>query len=149
MISARAPSEGTSPPWLRLATIAFSIALLLWLGVEDSHVLPVTLFGATGALLLALHKGLAYFRRPHAPGVRAVALAAVGVLAGGGAALGAAFLMLLKTGLHGHGFPDYPLAQILTVLARAPVWALAGALVGLGLGLAAMARKGNESKTKT
>ncbi|PJF26317.1 MAG: hypothetical protein CUN53_08335, partial [Phototrophicales bacterium] len=40
-------------------------------------------------------------------------------------------LMLLKNGLHGHVFPDYPFGVIAEMLLRAPVWIGAGALTAL------------------
>jgi hypothetical protein len=52
---------------------------------------------------------------------------------GGGGAVTAAAAMLLKNGLHGHIFPDYPFGVIAEMLLRAPVWMAAGALTALAL----------------
>lgn len=65
----------------------------------------------------------------------------LGVLLGVGTACIAALLMLLKTGWHAHIFPDFPFGMILDTLGRAPAWAMAGALVGLGLALIAVAKQ--------
>jgi hypothetical protein len=45
--------------------------------------------------------------------------------------------MLLKTGWHAHPIPDYPASMIVEMLARAPLWAAAGALAGVGVWLIA------------
>ncbi len=75
------------------------------------------------------------------PPGRAVALAvAAGVVYGVGVALLTLGLMALKTGLHAHG-PEYSTAQIVWVWRQAPLWAVAGALAGLGLGLVAAGRR--------
>lgn len=36
------------------------------------------------------------------------------------------FLMILKNGIHGHGFPEYSLLQTKKVLAGMPIWLLLG-----------------------
>jgi hypothetical protein len=56
-----------------------------------------------------------------------------------------ALLMLIKDGLHAHLFPDYPFGMIVDILGRAPLWALAGILAGIGLLLAWWAIKQNDS----
>ncbi|KXK20119.1 MAG: hypothetical protein UZ15_CFX003001838 [Chloroflexi bacterium OLB15] len=67
--------------------------------------------------------------------------AALGGLAGSGTAASAALLMLIKNGLHGHLFPDFPFGMIAGVLALAPIWAIGGGLVGLGIGTVWVVRK--------
>jgi hypothetical protein len=106
---------------------------LLWLQLEDNQVGPVVLLGAAGAGLLAYHwlRRRVDFRRT---GPRPWLEAALsGALVGLLAAVVTALLMVLKAGMHGHAFPDYPPGQILALLGRAPTWMLAGALAGPGL----------------
>jgi hypothetical protein len=61
--------------------------------------------------------------------------ALLGAALGLAAALTAATLMFFKNALHAHVFLDYPPALIGAMLARGPVWLLAGALLGLGAAL--------------
>ena len=117
----------------RNAALLYAALTLFWLQLEDNQMLPVVLLGAAGAALLVFHwlRGALNLRRP---GVRAWAEAALsGALLGLAAALTTTFLMVLKAGMHGHVFPDYPPGQILALLSRAPTWALAGALAATGL----------------
>jgi hypothetical protein len=65
-----------------------------------------------------------------------------GLLAGLAVAPLASFLMVFKTGLHGHGFPDFTPEQIVAVLHRTPIFASSGFFLGLGSGLAVFARLG-------
>jgi hypothetical protein len=117
----------------RNAALLYAAITLFWLQLEDSQILPVVLLGMAGAALLVTHwlRGRLDLRRP---GVRAWAEAALsGALLGLTAALVTALLMVLKAGMHGHVFPDYPPGQILALLGRAPGWVLAGALAALGV----------------
>jgi len=117
----------------RNAALLYAALTLVWFQLEDNQVLPVVLLGAAGAALLVFHwlRDRVDLRRS---GVRAWAEVSLsGALVGLAAALVAALLMVLKAGMHGHVFPDYPPGQILALLARAPTWALAGALAAAGL----------------
>ena len=71
------------------------------------------------------------------------------IVIGGGAGLLlvplAILLMAIKTGIHGHGSPDYTLDQMQAVLSRMPFFVLGGALLGAGSGLLRTA-KDNESQ---
>lgn len=117
----------------RNAALLYAGTTLIWLQLEDNHVGPVVLLGAAGAALLAFHwlHARVDFRRS---GGRVWLEAALsGALVGLLAAVVTALLMVLKAGMHGHVFPDYPPGQILALLARAPTWTLAGALAAAGL----------------
>jgi hypothetical protein len=87
-------------------------------------------FGVAIALLAGLH-GLTRLKARRFP-LRLPWAALAGGLIGAGSALATAGLMLLKTGLHNHVFPDFPLAVILGILERLPAWSAAGALCGAG-----------------
>lgn len=125
---------------LRLAALAYGGLLLLWMPLEDHATWPVALLGVALSILiggLTISAKLAHYRivARHIP----AALLLLGGLVGLGASIGAAALMFFKNAWHAHLFLDYPPAMMLDMLARAPVWALAGALIGLGLGLAWLA----------
>lgn len=127
---------------LLLATGLYAVAFFLWLGVEDSTVLPAAVFGGAAAAL-----GLAHFLRIGYSG-RGFTLAGwFALMASGGAAAGAAsalvavLFMAMKVSLHSHTGPDYSLEAVVGVLARAPQWGIAGLLCGLGLGLIGLARQ--------
>lgn len=123
------------PRLLSLITLAYGIAAFLWLTPEDSIWLAAV-FGTLGACVLAAHTvfkiagGRDLPRRVWFPGV-----IVLGGAIGAGATLVTAVLMLIKTSLHSHLFPDYPLTVLLGILARAPVWAAAGALAGFAIAL--------------
>jgi len=57
----------------------------------------------------------------------------------------AILLMAIKTGIHGHGTPDYTVHQMQDVLSRIPFFVLGGVLLGTGSGLLRTA-KDNESQ---
>ena len=43
----------------------------------------------------------------------------------------ALLLMAIKTGLHGHGTPDYTPEQMVRVLSLTPLWVVVGLVIGL------------------
>ncbi len=57
-----------------------------------------------------------------------------GLLFGLGSVFLTLFFMAMKTGLHAHG-PEFTSFEINWVLQQAPIWAAAGVVAGLGLGL--------------
>lgn len=57
-----------------------------------------------------------------------------GLALGMGSAALTLIFMAVKTGLHAHG-PEFSQAEIEWVLAQIPLWAVAGLLLGLGVGL--------------
>lgn len=116
----------------RLIALGYGLALFIWLQVEDNSPLPVALFGSGLSILLTLDR----LSRTVPPRYRLAGSAALGAIAGLGATLATVALMVLKTGMHSHVFPDYPPGQMLELLQRAPVWTVAGALAGLGVALA-------------
>ncbi len=118
----------------RLAGLGIGAALLLWLSVEDNHVWPAALLGAALAVLLVTLNLLQHLGGRDLPARWVVPGGGLlGMLAGLAASVVTAGLMLFKNALHAHLFPDYPPGLLLAILERAPVWALAGGLTGLGL----------------
>jgi hypothetical protein len=117
---------------LRLAGLLLGIALFLWLPFEDRSVNwalsfagGISLWGATRFLVDRQTVGWRLLVRH----------AWVGTLAGLAVAPLALLLMVFKSGVHAHGFPDFTYDQMQTVLLRTPVWTSSGLLLGLGSGI--------------
>jgi hypothetical protein len=129
---------------LRLIALGSGGIVFLWTSLEDTNVLPVTLLGGGLALILLVLWVTGRFGGKTFAGRTAVMAAAlIGAAWGLSAALAVALLMLVKNGLHGHLFPDYPFGMIAEILGRAPLWALAGIFAGIG---ALLAWWGNKRK---
>lgn len=106
---------------LRLAGLVWGAVFLLWLPVED--VTPSAALALAGG---AAVWGVARWGRGLAPGRWWLA----GLAAGLALAPLAAGLLVFKSGLHSHGFPDFGPRQLLGALAGTPAWGLGGALAG-------------------
>jgi hypothetical protein len=127
---------------LTLLSYAFGLAFFFWIGFEDTTLIPVTLLGASLPLIVLAHFLMRRFGgRPLPVRKGILLLVAGGLLAGCAAPLTTVVLMALKVSLHAHTYPDYPPEAVLDVMARTPVWALAGLLAGAALALAAYARR--------
>lgn len=108
---------------LRAAGLGLLAAFLAWLPAEDVRAgWPLAL--AAGACAWAAWSVQA--RR----GWQGGRLAALGAAAGLAVAPAAVGLMVFKSGLHAHGFPDFTPRQLLAMLSGAPIWCAAGALAG-------------------
>ncbi len=120
---------------LRRVTIGCGLLLFIWLTPEDNSVWPVAVLGIGAALL-----GCVWMIRQRLSGSRfsrryvPIGAALMGGIIGLGGTLITAGLMFFKNALHAHAFWDYPPAMVAAMLTRAPSWALAGALAGLGVG---------------
>ncbi len=66
----------------------------------------------------------------------------LGGLAGALTGLITALLMLIKTAMHAHAYPDYPLTLMGAALARIPGWSLVGFFLGVGTALTWLAYRG-------
>lgn len=120
----------------RWAIVVYGLAVFLWSGPESTQVWPVVLLGMCGAGLSAyvwITPRLGG-RRLQPPTLLAL-FGALGIAVGLGTAVLTVALMLFKDIRHAHLFPDYPPLLLGAVLARAPVWMIAGGLIGLGLGM--------------
>ncbi len=122
------------PKRLTLITILYGMFTFVWLSAEDSIWL-VSLLGLILALLLVVHGIYRLQGRRLSPRLWIPGLVTSGAVTGAGAALCTALIMIMKTSLHGHLYPDYPFPLIAGIIARLPVWTLAGALVGMALAL--------------
>ena len=120
---------------LRLMTMAYGLLLFVWLTPEDNAVWPVALLGVGLALLTMVwmvrrRLGGSAFPARYVP----IGAAVMGGSVGLGAALAAGGFMFFKNALHAHVFWDFPPEMVVAMLTRAPAWALAGGLAGMGMG---------------
>ena len=132
------------PVWLRLAFIFLGVFILLWLPVEEHSLVVLLLISGCACILGVLSVLNLQQQRWTAAGEQGGGMKKIlwyplaGVLAGGAVTLAAMALMAVKTGLHGHGAPDYSPAQVSLVLRAAPLWICLGLIPGV---LAAVWRK--------
>lgn len=131
------PQRSRSVRWL---VILYGFLIFFWSAFEDNHIWPVSLLG-TG--LSALLIGLWIVNKFGGQTLNQWQILLLGALGGGmigiGASIATVLLMLFKNARHAHLFPDFPAGLMGAILTRTPVWAWAGALVGLGLGFVALA----------
>lgn len=126
---------------LRWLLIIYGVVVFFWLGPEDNHIWPVTLLGVFGAVLMVPQWMLGRVGGQQLSRRDVLLLLSLGgALMGISANLFTVGLMVLKNARHAHIFPDYPGGLLLAMLERAPVWAAAGGLIGLGLGLVLIAQ---------
>ncbi|MBE2183039.1 MAG: hypothetical protein IAE89_06410 [Anaerolineae bacterium] len=121
--------------WFRLAALLVGGSIFLWLRLEDDNVIAAAIGGLLITCLIVI--GWTWRKtggREYTWRWLLAAYTALGGLIGLGTAVSAALLMLIKNGLHAHVFPEFPFGMISGMLALAPIWALGGALIGLGIG---------------
>jgi hypothetical protein len=114
--------------WIRLAGIALGAGFLVWIPFEDTGVFWV-LFFSVGVCGL----GAAWFiaGRPAGQSGDFLRRAFAGGLAGLVVTPLAIGLMAFKSGLHGHGSPDFSVSQMRAVLGSFPYFTLSGLVLGL------------------
>lgn len=115
--------------WIRSSAILLGILWLFWLPMEDSSLLAVYFFAAGNSALAIYRLQRTKMWSTWKPGLRIVGL---GCLAGFLVVSIALLLMAFKSGLHGHGVPDFTPAQILAVGRSFPIWVAGGGILGLG-----------------
>lgn len=123
---------------VRISALLLGIIVLIWLTIEDENTIGVVLI--SGAL--CLWTALWVLIRPVEGGTKIIlrhSLAGIGT--GLAVAPVALLLMALKSGIHGHGTPEFSIAQMQAILSRTPFFALSGLLVGLGSGVLRLARR--------
>jgi hypothetical protein len=124
---------------LRALSLLLGALVLFWLPIEDTSIRAPLLLAAAASTLLALHT---YYRlrsgRSRGAAGGTIVLAGLAGLAVGPLAV---LLMVFKSGLHGHGFPDFSPAELLQVLQDTPRWTLAGLLIGALLAAALWGRQ--------
>jgi hypothetical protein len=125
------------PVWLRLAFIFLGVFILLWLPVEErSVVLLLLISGCACTLGLLAVMNILQQRWATTGGQRrgkrqTLWYPLAGLLSGVALTLVAIILMVVKTGMHGHGAPDYSPAQVSLVLRLAPLWVCLGLVTGV------------------
>jgi uncharacterized membrane protein YedE/YeeE len=123
--------------------LLLGIIVLVWVRIEEQSELGVLVISGaicTWAAIWILAKPIDSDKR------LILRHSLVGAGAGLAIALLAILLMAFKSGIHGHGTPDFTVAQMQFVLSRSPFLILSGVLVGLGSRLWRMARKGQSSQ---
>ena len=121
-----------SRTWLRFCGLLLGILVLVWLPFEERSVLGVLLIAG----LLCTWGGIwLLFRAGSYRKYGVVRYMQIGGLAGFLLVPVAILLMAIKTGIHGHGTPDFSVEQMQAVLSRIPYFMFGGVLVGAGIGL--------------
>ena len=118
--------------WFRLTALLLGFGILIWLPVEDQSELGVLI--ASG-LICTWMAALLLITPPQKNRQLILSHALVGSGAGFILAPLAIILMAVKSGIHGHGTPDFSVGQMQSVLSRIPFFVLSGFLIGLGSGV--------------
>lgn len=129
MIESNFPSRSA---WLRISTFLLGVVVLVWLTIEENSEFGVLLISG-----LLCTWGAVFFLNKIHPCRKQFVLwhVAVGGAAGLLLAPLAILLMALKSGIHGHGTPDFVLGQVQAILSRVPIYIAAGVLTAAGSGL--------------
>jgi len=120
--------------YLKWVTAVYILYALVWMSLEGSLVRVVIMGAGTTAVSLAYLTRRFWSNRTLPRGVQLGGTAVLGLLFGLGSGLLTLLFMAVKTGLHAHG-PEFTPQQIAWVWQQTPLWALAGLLAGLGLGM--------------
>jgi len=105
--------------WRRIILLLIVVSLA-WLPLEDKTIIiPMLLALPVGGLIAWM-----CFQRFHP------SLLLCGLAGGLVVAPITLFWMALKTGIHGHGVADFTTIQMINVIKSAPLWTLAGGLLG-------------------
>jgi hypothetical protein len=137
-------------PWLRWAMLVYGISAFVWLSLEDSSLMTVTLLGIAGAILALISVILPKLAgRRISPRWLPLLLLLAGAVVGLGSRVLMVALMFFKNARHAHQFLDYPPDLMLATLQSALLWALAGALIGLSLSLGWLALRPGDSATES
>jgi len=126
---------------LRWALIGVGVSVFIWTGLEDDRVGVAAGLGVALTGLVLAHGLTGRIAGRMLTGAQiGAAWAGFGALMGGLGAFATVLLMAFKDARHAHPFPDSPAGLLAAMLARAPGWALAGALIGIGFYAAWRAR---------
>ena len=117
---------------LRVFGLLLGIVVLIWLPIEESSVLGVLLIST----LICSWMGTWLLRRTANSNMKPILRY---LIIGGCAGLlippMALLLMAMKSGIHGHGRPDYTFSQMQSVISRLPFFVAGGLLVAAGAGV--------------
>lgn len=122
--------------WSRKLGALWIVAFLLWLPFEDTEIwMSVTL-----ALGACIWFGLRMFSKKGSNWLPALTL---GLALGAAGPLLAITLMAFKSGLHGHGFPDFTVRQMSVIWNAGPFSLLIGGLLATSFHLVIQRGKAN------
>jgi hypothetical protein len=124
----------TKIPSLNFITVLMGIYAVIWISLEGLLWREIILgVGVTAVSLLHL---LQKYGGGHVVSLAkwVGATATLGLLLGLGSSLLTLVFMAVKTGLHAHG-PEFTLQEIQWVSRQIPLWAVAGLLIGISLGM--------------
>jgi hypothetical protein len=148
----REGKEKPSKQFLTIRRITWAITgvlWFLWIGYEDRGVTAILIMSA----VITFPVGLEFYRRRgkgDALGQAAWIIRGLSIGAMSGALVGPVALLLasLKTSLHQHEVADFGTDELILLVNRIPVWALAGVLFGTaGAMLGWESRKSRNSET--
>ena len=110
--------------WQRRLGIIWVVALIIWLPIEDTQVWLSLVLALAACIWLGMRllTTRAKFRIWQAN--------AYGAVLGAGVPLIAISLMAFKSGLHGHGFPDFTARQVWSMWSAVPYGLALGGLLG-------------------
>lgn len=117
-------------------TFGYGAILLVWLSIEDSTVLLVSLLGAGLATLLVSLTVMRWWGgRVLTAGQWLPAALLYGGVIGFTAIWCTVGLMVFKNAWHSHAYPDFPTVIVTGMTARLLPWTIAGSLIGGSVGL--------------
>lgn len=120
------PPDHKSALTLRWFAIIWGLFSIIWLPIEDTNSIFLILL-SIGWGFLALAALSQRFKSP----ARAFKLILIGAASGLVIPAAALSFVLIKAGLHRHGFLDFSTTQLFHILGAAPVWLLLGLLGGV------------------
>jgi hypothetical protein len=121
-------------PGLQLATALLALYAAVWISLEGA-LWQVMVMGVGVTAVALLHFLQKQFGGQLLSLWKWLGLTtSLGLLLGLGSSLLTLVFMAVKTGLHAHG-PEFTLQEIQWVGQQLPLWAAAGLLIGLGMGM--------------
>ena len=124
---------GTALRRWRILSLVLGFALFFWLPIEDLNASLVAIFAIAICSLAVVRILLTIQILPGSK--RWLFYPLGGTIAGAAVTLVSVLLMAFKSGLHGHGSPDFTPDQVISLLQLTPLWSAAGFLIGLGTGI--------------
>jgi len=114
-------------------SLILGFLLFVWLPIEDMNASLVAVFAIAICTLTVARFLIPIHIQPGDKGWLVYPLG--GLIAGAAITPVSLLLMAFKSGLHGHGSPDFTPEQVMSVLWLTPLWIIAGLLIGLGAGI--------------
>ncbi len=128
MESGKETSSAKSPLWLRAVGIIIGFLCLIWLPFEDTNttfIIGLAILICSWLAVREARKGKSYLARDLLIGaVTGIAIFPTTLV-----------LMVVKSGLHAHGFSDFQAVQVKQVIAGFPYYTLGGLLFGIIIGI--------------